>query len=106
MIERTGGVDHNYVLDGSQPAAVLDSPTTRTRLELSTDRPGLQVYTANGFDGSRHSTTGEAYHRAAGLALEPQLFPDTPNRPEFGSAQLLPGRALRRMVRVALRGPG
>jgi len=90
VIARTGGVDHNYVLDGSEPAAVLDSPATRTRLELSTDQPGLQVYTGNGFDGTRHSTMGEAYHPAAGLALEPQLFPDTPNRPEFGSAQLRP----------------
>jgi len=25
------------------------------------------------------------------LALEPQRFPDTPNRPEFGSARLDPG---------------
>ncbi len=91
VIARTGGVDHNYVLDGSEPAAVLDSPATRTRLELTTDQPGLQVYTGNGFDGSRRSTTGEAYHRAAGLALEPQRFPDTPNRPEFGSAVLRPG---------------
>jgi len=88
VIARTGGVDHNYVLDGSEAAAVLDSPTTRTRLELSTDQPGLQVYTGVGLDGSRHSTTGKAYHQAAGLAIEPQLFPDTPNRPEFGSAQL------------------
>ena len=90
VIARTGGVDHNYVLDGSAPAAVLDSRATRTRMELSTDQPGLQVYTGNGFDGSRYSTTGEAYHRASGLALEPQRFPDTPNRPEFGSAQLFP----------------
>jgi len=90
VIARTGGVDHNYVLDGSEAAVVMDSPDTRTRLELSTDQPGLQVYTGVGLDGRRHSTTGVAYHRAAGLAIEPQLFPDTPNRPEFGSAQLLP----------------
>ena len=26
-----------------------------------------------------------------GVALEPQMFPDTPNRPEFGSIRLDPG---------------
>jgi aldose 1-epimerase len=25
------------------------------------------------------------------LCLEPQIFPDTPNKPEFGSARLDPG---------------
>jgi aldose 1-epimerase len=99
VIEGTGGLDHNYLLDGSGPAAVLDSPTTRTRLELSTDQPGLQVYTGNGLDGSRHSTAGVAYQRAAGLALEPQLFPDTPNRPEFGSAVLRPGEKYSARIR-------
>jgi aldose 1-epimerase len=89
----TGGIDHNFVLDGSpgQPAAVLESPATRTRLTLDTDQPGLQVYTGEGFDGSRRSSTGEPYRERAGLALEPQCFPDTPNRPDFGSAVLRPG---------------
>jgi aldose 1-epimerase len=26
-----------------------------------------------------------------GIALEPQLFPDTPNKPAFGSARVDPG---------------
>jgi len=90
-VAATGGLDHNYVLDGPGPAAVLDSPATRTRMTLSTDQPGLQVYTGIGLDGTTRSTTGLSYQRSAGLALEPQLFPDTPNRPEFGSAVLRPG---------------
>ena len=91
VVGRTGGLDHNFALEGDGPAAVLDSPGTRTRLELRTDQPGLQAYTGGGFDGSRHSTTRQPYHGSAGLALEPQRFPDTPNRPEFGSAVLRPG---------------
>lgn len=93
-IARTGGIDHDYVLSapgGPRPAAVLDSPTTRSRMELSTDQPGLQVYTGLALDGTGRSTTGEPYVRSAGLALEPQLFPDTPNRPDFGSAVVRPG---------------
>jgi aldose 1-epimerase len=92
-IAETGGLDHNFALDGTgwRRAATLHSPATRTRMELGTDQPGLQVYTGIGLDGSRRSTTGQPYEQSAGLALEPQLFPDTPNRPEFGSAVLRPG---------------
>lgn len=95
VIATTGGLDHNFVLDNSpwQTAAVLDSPGTRTRMALGTDQPGLQVYSGTGFDGTRRSTTGKPYEQSAGLALEPQRFPDTPNRPDFGSAVLRPGEA-------------
>lgn len=91
VIARTGGLDHNYVLDGVGPAAVLDSPATHTRLELWTDQPGLQVYTGIAFDGTRRSTQGAPYHQGAGLALESQRAPDAPNRPDLGSAALRPG---------------
>jgi aldose 1-epimerase len=93
VMARTGGLDHNFVLVGSGLAAVLDSPATRTRMELSTDQPGLQVYTGNGLDGTTLSTTGAPYRSGAGVALEPQRLPDTPNRPEFGSAVLRAGEA-------------
>jgi aldose 1-epimerase len=86
QIRSAGGIDHNYVLRGSglRRAAVLASRRTGTTLELRTDQPGLQVYTGN-------SLTPQG----AGIALEPQLFPDTPNRPEFGSAVLRPGETYR-----------
>ena len=90
-------IDHNYVLSGS-PAAALVSESTATRLDLVTDQPGLQVYTGISLDGSGRSTTGAAYGKGAGLALEPQLFPDTPNRPDFGSAVLRPGETYRSHV--------
>jgi galactose mutarotase-like enzyme len=91
------GIDHNYVLRGSglRRAAVLTSRRTGTTLELHTDQPGLQVYTGNFLDGSRSSATGGRYRQGDGIALEPQLFPDTPNRPEFGSAVLRPGETYR-----------
>jgi len=95
-----GGLDHTFVLSGSglRPAAMLASERTLTRMDLLTDQPGLQVYTATAFDGSRRSTTGHAYRAGAGVALEAQLFPDTPNRPEFGSAVLRPGETWRSHV--------
>jgi galactose mutarotase-like enzyme len=91
------GIDHNFVIRGAglRRAAVLTSQRTRTTLELYADQPGLQVYTGNFLDGSRPSATGGRYRQGDGIALEPQLFPDTPNRPEFGSAVLRPGETYR-----------
>jgi len=87
------GIDHNLVPDGDgwRSVAVLESRRTATRLTVHTDQPGLQVYTGNFLDGSRRSTTGGLYRQGDGIALEPQLFPDSPNRPAWPSAVLLPG---------------
>lgn len=87
------GIDHNFVVRGTglRRAAVLASPGTRTSLELWTDQPGLQVYTGNFFDGTRRSTGGGRYRQGDGIALEPQLFPDSPHHPEWPSAELRPG---------------
>ena len=91
------GIDHNLVLDGGgwRPAAVLESRRTATRLTVHTDQPGLQVYTGNFLDGSRGATSGGLYRQGDGIALEPQLFPDSPNHPEWPSALLLPGDTYR-----------
>lgn len=94
------GIDHNYVVrgEGLRLAAVLESPRTRTRLELHSDQPGLQVYTGNFLDGTRRSTGGGRYRQGDGVALEPQLFPDSPNRPEWPSAVLRPGETYRSVL--------
>ncbi|PKH40712.1 aldose 1-epimerase [Nocardioides alpinus] len=91
------GVDHNYVVRGTglRRHAVLASPGTGTHLELWSDQPGVQVYTGNFLDGTRRSTTGARYRQGDGIALEPQLFPDSPNRPEWPSAVLEPGDTYR-----------
>jgi len=91
-----GGIDHNVVVrgEGLRVAAVLESPRTRTRLELLTDQPGLQVYTGSSLEGLR-ATDGGLYRRGGGIALEPQLFPDSPNHPEWPSAVLAPGETYR-----------
>ena len=86
-------LDHNFVVRGSgmRTMAVLDSPRTRTRLEIRSDQPGLQIYTGQAFDGSSRSPDGVPYAARAGVALEPQLFPDSPHHPEWPSAVLRPG---------------
>jgi aldose 1-epimerase len=97
QIVGAGGIDHNYAPRGTgwRVVATLDSPRTNTRMELRSDQPGLQVYTGNGLDGATGSTEGRLYRQGDGVALEPQLFPDSPNRPEFDSPVLQPGETYR-----------
>jgi galactose mutarotase-like enzyme len=94
------GLDHNLVVrgDGLRRAAVLAAPATATSVELWSDQPGLQVYTGNYLDGSRRGTSGESYCRHDGIALEPQLFPDSPNRPAWPSPVLEPGETYRSRI--------
>lgn len=93
QVAEARGIDHNFVVRGSglRRAATLRAATTRTAVELWSDQPGLQVYTGNFLDGTRRSTSGGRYRQGDGVALEPQLFPDSPNRPEWPSAVLRPG---------------
>lgn len=91
------GYDHNFVLDKGQSAepqlaAVLEDLASGRRLEVLTTEPGIQLYTANGYDGRNPGKGGCLYRMGDGIALEPQKFPDTPNRPQFGSARLDPGQ--------------
>jgi len=107
------GVDHNFALSGKtrdaqpehNPAAVLVSRRSGIRLEVGTDQPGLQVYTGNFLDGGRRSSTGRLLRQGDGIALEPQLFPDAPNRPEFASAVLRPGETYRSNITWLLGTP-
>jgi aldose 1-epimerase len=90
------GIDHNLVLDGEgwRRVAVLDGPATRTRMELWSDQPGLQVYTGNFLAGTSLDRTGRLLRQGDGLCLEPQLAPDSPNHapgPDWPSAVLRPG---------------
>lgn len=89
-----GGLDHNFVLrgEGLRRAVRLWSPRSGRRLTLSTDRPGLQVYTLNACPSALEGVKdGGAYRPYGGVALEPQAFPDSPNQPAFPSAVLRPG---------------
>jgi aldose 1-epimerase len=71
--------DHNWVLDGGDAAFLRDPASGRT-LTISTSEPGLQFYAGGMLETPR-----------AGLALETQHFPDSPNRPDFPSTVLRPG---------------
>lgn len=97
QVAQAGGIDHNLVVDGEgwRPVAVLSSARTRTRMELWSDQPCLQVYTGNFLDGTTLSREGRLLRQGDGIALEPQLAPDSPNHPEWPSAVLRPGERYR-----------
>jgi aldose 1-epimerase len=61
-------------------------------MSIYTDQAGLQFYSGNFLDGSMKGKNGIAYQQRSGLCLETQAFPDTPNKPQFGSVALRPGQ--------------
>ncbi|MEV4945698.1 aldose epimerase family protein [Streptomyces sp. NPDC053755] len=96
LLAAGGGYDHNFVLgphpsDTPRRAAVLYAPATGRSMEVLTTEPGLQVYTAGQFDGTVVGKSGMPYGAGAGIALETQHFPDSPNRPGYPSTVLRPG---------------
>lgn len=77
------GYDHAFFLAKdrqNQPACCLS--VADLRLELDTSKPALQLYTGNWLSGQPDWRGGE-YTDYAGVALEPEFLPDTPNHPEW-----------------------
>ncbi|PRD48995.1 aldose epimerase family protein [Sphingobacterium haloxyli] len=95
QLQLAQGFDHNYVLQTKGkleiPAARVYAPTTGILLNIYTTEPGIQVYSGNMLDGSRRGKKGIDYHKQTGLCLEPQHYPDSPNKPAWPSTVLEPG---------------
>ncbi len=89
------GYDHNWVLNTAgnldEVAFSLYSPVSGIYMEGYTDQPGVQVYTGNFLTGDFAGKHGVVYPRRASVCLETQLFPDSPNKPEWKSPVLRPG---------------
>ena len=90
------GYDHNYVVRGEagtlRPAARVEDPVSGRVLEVLTTAPGIQFYSGNFLDGTSIGKSGRIYRQGDALCLEPQVFPDSPNRPDFPSSRLDPGQ--------------
>lgn len=96
QMELAGGYDHCFVLDPDRdlerPVATVIDESTGRRMEVLTSEPGIQFYTANSLDGTLAGKNGTFYPRHAGLCLETQHFPDSPNNEAFPSTRLDPGQ--------------
>ena len=88
---RVGGAyDHCFALDGECACVLRDGEVQMT---LRTDFPGLQVYTG--------TYLPEPFGPYGALALEPESYPDSPNRPDFPSTVLRKGEHYRRWASYA-----
>lgn len=87
------GYDCNFVLDNPNKklvkAALLSEESTGRTVEVFTTEPGIQLYTGY-YIPQMVGKSGEEFGRYAGLALETQHYPDSPNHPEFPSTTLRP----------------
>ncbi|GAA0661962.1 aldose 1-epimerase [Sphingomonas insulae] len=97
------GYDHNFALDKGSTAtpglaARLEDPASGRVLEVSTTEPGVQFYTGNFLDGTYVGKGRHVYRMGDGIALEPQKFPDSPNKPAFASPRVDPGKPYRHVM--------
>jgi len=88
--------DHNFFLRGKtgemKPAATMRDPVSGRKLEVWTTEPCMQMYGAqNMTEKLPAKEKGRRLCKFAGLALETQHYPDSPNHPEFPSTVLRPG---------------
>lgn len=96
--------DHNFVINTPagptpRPIATVTGPISRTRLVVESTEPGVQFYDAAKLKIPVPGLNGRPYGPHAGLCLEAQRFPDTPNHPNFGNAILRPGETYRQVTR-------
>lgn len=89
------GYDACFVMDDCdgdvKPIAEACEPETGRKMTLSTNKPGVQLYTGNWLSGCPDGPDGYVYKDYDGFALECQDFPDGPNQPSFGYKPLEPG---------------
>lgn len=98
------GYDHCWVIRDWEPgrmiedAVVLRSDRSGRTLRVSSDQPGVQIYTGNWLAGSPRNKSGRSYEDYDGVAIEMQGFPDAPNKPGFPSQSLAPGQTYDRTI--------
>ena len=91
LIDAVDGYDVNFVLNGEgmKEAAVLRDEESGREMHVITTEPGMQVYSGQGLNTTGHG--GKAYGAYAGVALETQHYPDSPNHDNFPTITLKAG---------------
>ncbi|MDE6340535.1 MAG: galactose mutarotase [Muribaculaceae bacterium] len=103
------GYDHCWAFDGWEPgkminnAVELEAAKSGRKLIMSTDQPGVQIYTGNWLDGSPKNCSGKSYEDYDGVAIEMQGFPDAPNKPHFPTSLLKAGESYDRKIVFAFK---
>jgi aldose 1-epimerase len=101
QIKFGSGYDHNWVINKPPGklglVARVTDPTTGRVMEVLSTEPGVQFYTGNFLDGIT-GKGGLVYKNRSGLCFEPQHYPDSPNHPQFPSAELKPGQTYQNTI--------
>ena len=95
--------DHNFCLSAmptSEPRQVarLVGRESGLAMDILTTEPGLQFYDGYKLAVPCAGLGGRAYGPRAGLCLEPQRWPDSPNHRHFAGAVLRPGELYRQVT--------
>lgn len=87
QIAQFGGYDHNYCLRGRgyRKVAEVRDPASGRAMEVITDLPGLQLYTANNVPDVYPGKDGVKYRKRGAFCLETQHFPNSVNMSQFPS---------------------
>lgn len=97
LIRIANGYDHNFVVRPSEahlaPIAIMKEPVSGRSMTVHGTQPGVQLYTANWFDGSQMGKLGLPIEKQFAFCLETQHFPDSPNHPHFPTTLLHPNEA-------------
>ena len=78
------GYDHSFLLnkDLTKTALTLTAPDNSLQLLVSTNKPSVHIYSGNFLEGCP-GRQALAYKNYAGIALETQFAPDSPNNPQW-----------------------
>jgi len=91
--------DHNFCLASARgplkQAVWVQGGRSGVEMEVWSTEPGVQFYAGHKVGREQEGLGGRHYGAHAGFCLEPQIWPDSPNRPYFPQALLLPGETYR-----------
>lgn len=96
-IKPAGGYDHNMILNSpGGKAAELFDPVSGRFMEMFTTEPAVQFYSGNALHCDNESNNVKStFVQYAGLCLEAQHYPNSPNEPSFPNTILRPGEKYR-----------
>lgn len=97
-LKQAGGYDHNYVLKNEGKYALcgkLISQKSGICMEVSTDLPGIQLYSANFLENEKGGKEGRTYGRRSAICFESQYFPDACHHENFHSPIVKAGEVYR-----------
>lgn len=101
------GYDHNFCLSSARgalrQAAWVQGSRSGVEMEVWTTEPGLQLYTGQYLQDGMKGLSGTVYHPHSGFCMEPQVWPDLPNRPYFPQALLRPDETYRQTTEYRFR---